>query len=308
MARARFSLPRRGRYAQAILPRLPLADVLAGQFYPRDFRRYDLLIRARVVRAWVEDPADGEAAEASYGAMQRARGAAVNLPRFRALVESVMSEGMNPDYPVGVSPSGPLLDGAHRVAVALHTGEPTLAVDVRDSLIPPDYSRVWLTEAGLAEADLLAADLLLDKFLATTGHDFLAVVAGELSDLDMRVFAPGAEIVATRQVNLGAETVASVEEAVTTLPWPHHDTRAQVPTPILAPGLHTLVRLRLPRPQWHRLPATHTRVSALATGYRDAFARAGLTGVIGLTWTQNRSGFLALDAAGVKMWGVGGGE
>lgn len=304
MARARFSLPRRGFYGQAILPRLPLADLLAGQFFPLRFRRYDLLVRARVVRAWVEDPSDAHAAEASYEAMQAARGAMVNLPRFKALVESVVSEGMNPDYPVGVSPAGPLLDGAHRVAVALVMSEQTIAVDVRDSLIPPDYSRAWLSEAGLAEADLLAADLLLDKFLATTGHDFLAVVAGPMTEHDLSWFTPGSELVATQEVSLDQETAALLERALTTLPWPDHARRSVVPAPVLGPGVHTLLRLRLPRPQWTRLGGTHTRVSVLASSYQENLVRRGAIGVVSLTWTQSRDGFAILSHAGVKMWGA----
>ena len=87
MAIARFSLPRRGFYAQAMLPALPVADILAGQFYPRDFRRYDLLIRARVARAWVSDESDVQAATDSYELMQQARGAEANLHGFEHLLK-----------------------------------------------------------------------------------------------------------------------------------------------------------------------------------------------------------------------------
>lgn len=308
MAIARFSLPRRGFYAPAMMPRVALADLLAGQFFPQHFRRYDLLVRARVVRAWLSDSSDVPAAESSYEAMQTARGAAANLPRFKALVESVSSDGMNPDYPVGLSPAGPLLDGAHRVAVALATSEPTIAVDVRPSAIPPDYSRAWLAAAGFAEADLLAADILLDKFLATTGHDFLAVVAGEVTGHQMSAFTPGAEVVTTREVSLDQETVASLERALTTLPWPDHAKRAFVPSPVLGPGVHTVIRLRLRRPQWNRIPGTHTRTSGLASVYQENLARGGAVGLVSQTWSHSREGFAILAHAGVGVWGVSGVE
>lgn len=305
MAVARFSLPRRGFYAQAILPALPVADILAGQFYPRDFRRYDLLIRARVARAWLGDEADVPAAQDSYEKMQSARGATSNLPRFRALVESVATEGMNPDFPMGVSPWGPLLDGAHRLAVALAVGTPTVTVDVRPSRIPPDYSREWLVQAGLPEADLHAADLLLDKYLATTGHDHIAVVEGPMTGDILGQLGPGADVVSVREAELSEETVVGVERALTSLPWHEHHKRAALPQPTLQPGLHQVVRLRLSRPSWQRLPKTHTRISGLAHIIADQLHAAGATALVGLTWTHNRNAVAVLDSAGVRVWGPG---
>jgi hypothetical protein len=307
MALARFSLPRRGVYAQAMLPALPVADILAGQFYPRDFRRYDLLIRARVARAWLSDESDVQAAQDSYELMQRARGAEVALPRFRALVESVATEGMNPDFPVGVSPWGPLLDGAHRLAVALVVGAPTVAVDVRPSPIPPDYSRAWLASVGLPEADLHAADVLLDKYLATTGHDHIAVIAGPMTDDIYGLLGPGADIVSIRDATLSEEAVVGVERALTHMAWHEHHKRATLPTPILQPGVHQVVRLRLARPSWQRLPKTHTRISRLAATMSEQLRPAGVSAVVGLTWTQNRNAVSVLDQAGVRVWGPGHG-
>lgn len=305
MALARFSLPRRGVYAQAMLPALPLADILGGQFYPRDFRRYDLLIRARVARAWLSDESDVQAAQDSYELMQKARGAEVNLPRFRALVESVASEGMNPDYPIGVSPWGPLLDGAHRLAVALAVGAGTVAVDVRNSPIPPDYSRAWLAGAGLPEADLHAADVLLDKYLATTGHDHIAVIAGPMTEAIMAQLGPGADVVSIREATLSEEAVVAVEQALTQVAWHEHHKRASLPAPVLQPGLHQVVRLRLSKPSWHRVPKTHTRLSRLAQTISEQLRAVGASAVVGLTWAHNRNAVAALDAAGVRVWGPG---
>jgi len=305
MALARFSLPRRGVYAQAMLPALPVADILAGQFYPRDFRRYDLLIRARVARAWLSDESDVHAAQDSYGLMQRARGAEVSLPRFRALVESVATEGMNPDFPIGVSPWGPLLDGAHRLAVALAVGVPTVSVDVRPSPIPPDYSRAWLASVGLPEADLHAADVLLDKYLATTGHDHIVVIEGEMTGDIRGHLGPGADVVCVREATLGEEVVVGVERALTTVAWHEHHKRATLPAPILQPGLHQVVRLRLPRPSWHRLPKTHTRISGVAQTISEQLQASGVNAVVGLNWTHNRNAVAVLDGAGVRVWGPG---
>jgi hypothetical protein len=305
MALARFSLPRRGVYAQAMLPALPVADILAGQFYPRDFRRYDLLIRARVARAWLSDESDVHAAQESYELMQQARGAEVALPRFRALVESVATEGMNPDFPIGVSPWGPLLDGAHRLAVALAVGAPTVSVDVRPSPIPPDYSRAWLASVGLPEPDLHAADVLLDKYLATTGHDHIAVIEGVMTDEIRRQLGPGCDVVSIREATLGEEAVVGVERALTTVAWHEHHKRASLPAPVLHPGLHQVVRLRLVRPSWHRLPKTHTRISRLAQTISEQLQAAGVSAVVGLNWTHNRNAVALLDQAGVRVWGPG---
>ena len=161
---------------------------------------------------------------------------------------------MNPDFPIGVSPWGPLLDGAHRLAVALAVGVPTVSVDVRPSAIPPDYSRAWLAEAGLPEADLRAADLLLDKYLATTGHDHIAVIAGSMTDDIRRLLGPGATVVSLREATLTEEAVVGLERALTTIAWHEHHKRSALPAPSLQPGLHQVVRLRLPRPSWRRLP------------------------------------------------------
>jgi hypothetical protein len=305
MAVARFSLPRRGFYAQAMLPALPVADILAGQFFPRYFRRYDLLIRARLAMAWLSDESDVPAAEHSYQLMQSARGAELALPRFRALVESVGSEGMNPDFPIGVSPWGPLLDGAHRLALALAVGVPTVAVDVRPSPIPPDYSRAWLASNGLPEADLQVADLLLDKYLATTGHDHIAVIPGPMTDDIGGQLGPGAHVMSIREATLGDEAVVRVERALTTVAWHEHHKRASLPSGLLQPGLHQVVRLRLPRPSWQRLPKTHTRISGLAKTISDQLRHTGVNAVVGLTWTHNRNAVLVLDEAGVRVWGPG---
>ncbi len=305
MAVARFSLPRRGVYAQAMLPALPIADILAGQFYPHHFRRYDLLVRARVARAWLSDEADVQAAQESYEAMQRARGAEVNLPRFRALVESVATEGLNPDFPIGLSPWGPLLDGAHRLAVALVVGAPTIAVDVRPSPIPPDYSRQWLADAGVVEADLHAADVLLDKYLATTGHDHIAVIAGAMTDDILRQLAPGVDIISVREAPLGEETIVGVEGALTTVAWHEHHKRASMPAPLLHPGVHQVVRFRLSRPSWTRIPKTHTRTSGLAATIAEQLQSTGVNALVGVTWTHNRNAVAVLDQAGVRVWGPG---
>ena len=305
MALARFSLPRRGVYAQAMLPALPVADILAGQFYPRDFRRYDLLIRARVARAWLSDESDVQAAQDSYELMQRARGAKVSLPRFRALVESVATDGMNPDFPIGLSPWGPLLDGAHRLAVALAVGAPTVSVDVRNSAVPPDYSRAWLADAGLPEADLHAADVLLDKYLATTGHDHIVVIAGQMTDDIRAQLGPGCDVVSVREATLNEEAVVGVERALTTVAWHEHHKRAALPAPVLQPGLHQVVRCRLARPSWQRIPKTHTRISRLAQTISEQLSAAGVSAVVGLTWTHNRNAVAQLDQAGLRVWGPG---
>lgn len=304
MALARFSLPRRGFYQSALAPMLPLADVLAGQFFPRDFRRYDLLIRARVVRAWLTDDSDREAAEQSYALMQQLRGASLDLSRFRALVEGVRSSGLDPDYPVGLSPHGPLLDGAHRVAVALVTGERKIAVDVRNSRIPPDYSRAWLAEAGMPEPDLSAADLLLDEFLANTGHDVLVVGSGVSVDDLVGVCQPGATVISSREVSLDQETAALLDDAMTAIPWRQHHTAPATST--LQAGPQAILRIRLPRPHWHRLPGTHVRVSELAAGFRENAQATGMPVVVGLTWSNNANGVAVLDGAGVRVWGSAG--
>jgi len=303
MLSARFSLPRRGVYAQAVLPSLALADLLAGQFFPHHFRRFDLMVRARLARAWVSQPDDISEAEEAYWAMHTARGAPDTMPRFRALVESVTAGGLNPEFPVGVSPRGPLLDGAHRVAVALALEIPTIAVDVRNSVLPPDYSRTWCVEAGLAESVIAHGDLLLDEFLATTGHDTIVAVSGETTEGVLTLLTPGSAVVTTRRVVLDASQAAALDHALSDVPWHQHSKRGLLPEPVVVEGPVTIIRLRLPRPHFRRLDKTHTRVSVLAGHYGEQFLASGVPGRVGLTRTQNRTAVSVLRSAGVRAWG-----
>jgi ParB-like chromosome segregation protein Spo0J len=303
MLSARFSLPRRGVYAQAVLPLVAVSDLLAGQFFPHRFRRFDLMIRARLVRAWASQSDDIPAAEEAYRLMQSARGATDTMPRFRALVESVQTTGMNPEFPVGVSPRGPLLDGAHRVAVALALEIPTIAVDVRNSALPQDYSRAWLAEAGLPGTALDHGDLLLDELLATTGHDTIVAVSGEMTDHIWKMVSPGATVVTTRDAALDANQAAALDRALSELPWHEHSKREQLAHQVITEGPVTIVRLRLPRPLFRRLDKTHTRISALADGYREQFLAAGVAGRVGLTGAQNRAAVSVLRLAGLRVWG-----
>ena len=304
MFSARYSLPRRGVYAQAMIPSVALADLLAGQFFPRDFRRFDLMMRARVARALLSGSPDAQAAEASYLEMQLARGASADLSRFHDLVESVAQSGVNPNFPVGVSPWGPLLDGAHRVAVALAVGEEKIAVDVRNSPIPPDYSRQWCVDQGLTEDMLAPADALLDEFLATTGHDTVVVFSGDITDPIRHALGPGVEVVTTRQVSLDARAVLELERALTFVAWHEHAKRDHAGAMVLSPGTLTVVRARIRRPSFERIPKTHTRLSVLARSIQDQLREVNPSALVGLSRAQNRDAVSALAHHRVFLWGA----
>ncbi len=303
MFSARYSLPRRGVYAQAMIPSVDLADLLAGQFFPRDYRRFDLMVRARLARAWLSGSPDATAAESAYLEMQLARGASTDLSRFHDLVESVAGSGMNPDFPVGLSPWGPLLDGAHRVAVALAVGESQIAVDVRNSPTPPDYSRQWCVDTGLTEDMLTPADALLDEFLATTGHDTILVINGELTESIRQRLGPGLEVVATRRSVGDASVVSDLETALTHVSWHEHAKRGQTEEGVLRPGPVTIVRARLARPSFERVPKTHTRLSVLARSIQDQVREVCPQAVIGLSRAQNREAVRLLAGHMVVVWG-----
>lgn len=285
----RFGLLRRprGAGADAVETFLRLPDLLAGQFKGQHFRRYDLLIRARLASCWWNTSPDIDQAQDDYELMQRLRGGHDTLNQFRLLVASVAERGLDPDYPVGVSPNGPLLDGAHRVALALVRNCERIAVDVRDSRIPPDFGRGWFVERGFSADSLRHADELLDHFLLTTGHDTIAVVPGDHTPASLRGLA-SAPVVGWQKIDLASDEASRLQGALSYLPVHRKTEPGEFGEP-WSSGHYSVFRLRGETLAATRLPKTHTRVVEFAKGLADRLQSTHSNALVGVTVGQNRA-------------------
>lgn len=285
----RFGLPRRPRGAgvDAVETFLRLPDLLAGQFVGQHFRRYDLLIRARLASCWSKESPDADQAQDDYELMQRLRGGHDTLNQFRALVASVAEGGLDPDYPVGISPSGPLLDGAHRVALALVRNDERIAVDVRDSRIPPDFGRDWFVERGFSADSLRHADELLDRFLLATGHDVIAVVRGVHPPSSLPLPAT-ARVVSWQKLDLGADEASRLHGALRHLPVHRKAEPDELGDP-WSSGHYSVFRLRGDTLAATRVPKTHTRIVEYAKELADRLRTTHPGALVGVTVGQNRA-------------------
>jgi hypothetical protein len=296
----RFGLSRRapGAGAEAVETFLRLADLLAGQFDGQRFRRYDLLFRARLALSWGEGSPDVDQAQDDYELMQRLRGGHDTLNAFRSLADSVAKRGLDPDYPVGVSRSGSLLDGAHRVALALVLNDERIAVDVRDSRIPPDFGRDWFVERGFPSESLRHADRLLDRFLLATGHDTLAVVPGDLTPESLPQSGP-ARLVSWQQLDLGSAEASALQGALRHLPVHQKAEPVEPGEPKLedvwAAGHYSVFRLRGETLAATRVPKTHTRIVEVAKSLASLLQSTHREALVGVTVGQNRAAAAVLS-------------
>ena len=299
-----FFSPRTRRGAHPVLTQLPLAIVLEGQWEAGRFRRLDLALRAKLGRALLAgNLAEGQLHELEelYRRMQHERAGKDTLASFQSLVESVRHHGINPAFPVGISPKGPLLDGAHRAAVALVLNTPTLAVDLRPSKIPPAFGREWFLAHGFSEETVVSLEEDMEAFLLATGHDTCVLMGGDalsLADLH-RVVGPRGTVLSFSTIRLDAVTQQELQRRLSWVPW-HDKDKAE-------PGRHdayaehvTVARVRFHQRSWTALPKTHTATLDEAVTLARELHRQGHQAQVGQTVSQNRAAWELLGESGVK--------
>lgn len=67
-----------------------------------------------------------------------------------SLYDSVKRDGFSPEYPVPVDPDFELLDGSHRVALALALGIDTIPVEFKSSCVwAPSWTVEWFSTNGM---------------------------------------------------------------------------------------------------------------------------------------------------------------
>lgn len=296
MSGRRFLSLRAGRHPHPVATHVPLAALLEGQFESGGFRRLDLALRARMARALLDTGDVPEDLDDLYRRMQDARAGKDTRAAFRQVVESVRANGLDPAYPVGMSPQGPLLDGAHRTALALVLNVPTLAVDIRPSRIPASYGREWFLAHGFREEVVREWEGELDGFLRATGHDTCVVIAGTVPSSDeLQVLVGSAGHV--REVRVATSTdvdVPQLQRVLTAIPF--HGSPPQEHTPDSLDGERvTIARVRFAKRTWDPIVKTHTAILREARTLRDVLRQAGHTAIVGSTIAQNRNVWALLD-------------
>lgn len=285
--------------------RLPLAAVVHAQWRGGVFGRYDLLLRALVARQLLspQPPKRATSAMTWYNQMQSVRAGRETLPAFRDLARAVTDVGLDPDFPIGLSPRGNLLDGAHRMGIALALNVPTVAVDIRPGKRLRSFERRWFVEAGLPEPALDAMDSELDRVMAETGVDTVLVTPA--GDTPVRewlgpVLPAGMKVVREWSVSLAPEQAREVELALRDIPW--HDKASQsrpVPQELVGQRFD-VVRLRVTHHHFERIRKTSTARDTVAVDCETAVRQStNRVVVVGQTYSHNRN---ALDILARHGW------
>lgn len=169
--------------------------VLEWQHQMGRFNRYDLLIRLTAAEAWfakghaptqrflsLGDKADHQLKEdpfSQYRNMQMLRVGTDTVPQFKHLLQSVDQYGLNMNRnPLFASKGGELIDGAHRLAIAMALGIRQIPVAFKANAGNgiAEYDRKWFADRGFSEDILGALDRRLEELLIETGVTFQCVI------------------------------------------------------------------------------------------------------------------------------------
>lgn len=284
--------------------RLPLGALIQAQWRGGVFGRYDLLLRLLVARQLLdESPPTRQTKQMGwYKTMQSARAGRDTLKAFKDLAAAVREVGLDPDFPIGISPRGALLDGAHRLGIALALNAPSVAVDVRMGKRLRPFERRWFHDNGLPAAALDAMDLELDRVMTTAGVD--TVMALNPKGTPLRQWLPpllpaGIKVVREWTVSLPQSEVRALESSLREIPW-HEKTSKRAPVPKeLREGAVEIVRLRLAHHQLERIRKTSTAKDSVATQFEASVReKTGHAVVVGQTYQQNRAAVAVLARHG----------
>lgn len=240
--------------------RLPLAALMQSQWHARRFLRYDLAMRALTARHLIEGGSKRKNVVAWYQTMQESRAGKDTLEAFQQLIHAIQQEGLSAQYPVGVSAKGELMDGAHRVAVALALGVYDIAVDVRRGKLLRPYGREWFRQKGFPDQALQAMDGEVDRLMATTGADTILLTTSTEDPLHEWIPAylpPDTEVVREWSVSLPRDELRRLERALTFIPW-HEKHKHTEPEPVFGDEPLTVLRLRTYTPKRVRIRKTAT--------------------------------------------------
>ena len=250
-------------HSRAITPvlhqHLPMGQLVHSQWSARRFIRYDLALRTLTARHLLAGGTTRKKIVGWYQQMYDKRGSSENLAAFQALLKIVAAEGIDARYPVGVSKTGELLDGAQRIALALAVNEESVAVDVRRGRRLRPYGREWFRNHGFPEEALTAMDHEVDRIMATTGADTLVVTPSTEQPLQEWLspfLPPDSEVIREWSLSLSENDVRELEHVLKFVPIYDKGKLREV-THQLSEGPITIVRIRLHMPKRHRIAKTH---------------------------------------------------
>lgn len=293
-----------GNLGPVLQTRLPLGALVQAQWRGGVFGRYDLLLRSIVAKQLLRPKPPTRATKEItwYEQMQQARAGRDTLPAFRDLARAVRELGLDPDFPIGISPRGHLLDGAHRLGIALALNAPSLAIDIRAGKRLRPFERRWFIGAGLPDEALEAMDVELDRVMADTGVDTIMITPA--TDTPLRTWLSpllpaGVKGVHDWRVKLTQAKLTALENTLREIPW-HEKASKQPPVSRqLRAGELEVVRLRLAHHELERIRKTSTARDQVAVEFEDTLREAiGRPVVVGQTYQQNRAAVAALTAHG----------
>ena len=274
--------------------RVPLGALVHAQWRGGVFSRYDILLRSLVARQLLSDsPPKRKTAEMGwYNTMQELRAGKDTLPAFKELAAQVRGIGLDPAYPIGISPRGSLLDGAHRTALAIAFGEETVAVDIRLGKRLRSFERRWFAERGFPDKALEAMDDELERAMAESGVECL-LVTPPTSEPARKWLTPllpaGVKVRREWSVSLPEKEMSALEGILRWIPWHRSSDRAKQPARQLREGPVEILRLRLTHREFERIRKTSTARDNVAIQFEETIRReAGRPVVIGQTYQQNR--------------------
>lgn len=158
--------------------KMKTSAILANQHINNKFSRYDILLRYVTIKEIIDG---GDSLRSYYERMQRERSKAGTYHAdtynyLKELVVSIQSEGFNDRHPIILSEEGLLLDGAHRLALALYFEEETVSVVVRPIRKQVQFGRQWFVEHGFDEKILQLLDVTKDELFRERGVYFSLIL------------------------------------------------------------------------------------------------------------------------------------
>lgn len=284
---------------------VPLGLVLSCQWHDGTFDRYDLIVRFLVAQELLAGNDSPSPAKELYLSMQAKRAGIDSLGDFKELAQSVTEQGLLDSFPVGVSRSGQLLDGAHRVAVALAAGVDSIAVDVREAKKLRPYGVEWFRGNHFPEDSLEPLAKELDVLMGLFGADTLVIADHQpglpLSEVLRPALPETVELISDSTLPLTSEQVVSVEKALSHMPW-HEKDRPRNPERRLDSLRIDVVTLRDYRSRWTKIPKSSIAIQHTMEKLAHTLEQKNqaVKPVIGLTLAQNRSTARMLAGLGWK--------
>lgn len=273
---------------------LPLGAVLQAQWRGGVFGRYDILLRSLVAQRIKRSRSRASSSiEAQwYRHMQQERAGRDTWDAFGELMTKVDQVGFSDDYPIGISPRGSLLDGAHRMGIALADNVEQVFVDIRMGKRLRSFERRWFVDHGFDQEALERMDLELDRVMAHTGVDTVLVTPetnAPVSEWLRPLLPAGIRVVRQWSVSLEHDQASELESQLRSIPWHHQPAADSVPGRQLGEGALSVVRLRLTHHSLQRVHKTHTAIDQVAQQFEsDIRSATGRPVVVGQTYEQNR--------------------